>query len=74
MEKYFKEPTPKYLATYIYNQLLFTHETGGRSYYYKVPQGLPMSTINDTIDLLGELLLDADVLQYEHGYIIIDWS
>lgn len=74
MERFFKEPTPKYLAMHIYNQLIFTHETGGRSYYYRIPKGMSISTINETIDLLGELLLDVDVLQYEHGCIVIDWS
>lgn len=74
MERFFKEPTPKYLARHIYNQMIFVHETGGRSYYYRIPQGLPISTINETIDLLAEVLLDADVLQYENGCIIVDWS
>ena len=74
MEKYFKEPSAKYLARYIYDQLILTHETGGRCYYYRIPQGLPNSVINETIDLLGELLLDVDVLQYENGCIMIDWS
>jgi hypothetical protein len=74
MEKYFKQPTARYLAKYIYQQVIFEHETGGRCYYYKIPPGMTFSCINDTIELLGELLLDVDVLQYEHGCIVIDWS
>jgi hypothetical protein len=35
---------------------------------------MSISFVNDVIDRLGEYLLDVDVLEYDMGYIVIDWS
>ena len=74
MQAFFAKPTPEKVAEYIYNQVISTHETGGREYRYKVPPGLSISFVNEVIDILGQDLLDVDVLEYDMGYIVIDWS
>jgi len=74
MERYLKVPNPDYIAKAIYDQVIHIHETGGRGYYYKIPYGLSVTRINEIIERLGELLLDADVIELCNGYIIVDWS
>jgi hypothetical protein len=74
MEFFFAKPTPEKIAEQIYIQVIATHETGGREYRYKIPQGMSISFVNDVIDRLGEYLLDVDVIEYDMGYIVIDWS
>lgn len=74
MEQFFTKPTAEKIAEYVYNQVIYIHETGGRGYLYKIPQGLSISFINDVIDILSKYLLDADVIELNSGYIVIDWS
>lgn len=74
MEQFFAKPTPERIADYIHRQVLTIHETGGRNYRYLIPDGLSISFINDVIDRLSERFLDADVIELNSGYIIIDWS
>jgi hypothetical protein len=74
MEFFFSKPTPEKIAEHIYCQVIATHETGGREYRYKIPHGMSLSFVNDVIDRLGEFLLDVDVIEYDMGYIVIDWS
>jgi hypothetical protein len=74
MEHFFGKPTPQKIAEYIHHQVLAVHETGGRGYRYLIPAGLSISFVNDVIDRLSEYLLDAEVIELNSGYIVIDWS
>jgi hypothetical protein len=74
MEFFFAKPTPTKVAEDIYHQVIAISETGGRSYRYKIPQGMSISFVNDVIDRLCEYIHDADLIQLIHGYIVIDWS
>ncbi len=74
MQTFFAKPTPEKLAEHIYHLVISTHETGGREVRYTVPRGLSISFVNEVIDRLGEFLLDVDVIEYEMGQIVIDWS
>ena len=74
MQRVFARPTPERIADYIYGQVVTTHESGGREYRYPVPQGMSISFVNEVIDRLGEMLLDVDIIELNHGYIVIDWS
>jgi hypothetical protein len=74
MELFFSKPIPKKVAEEIYHQVIAAHETGGRTYRYKIPQGMPISFVNDVIDRLCDYIHDADLIQLLHGYIVIDWS
>lgn len=73
MERFFAKPTPSKIAEYIYNQVIYTHETGGKSYRYKVPDSMPISFINDVIAILCHTLHDADIVDLFCGYIVIEW-
>ena len=74
MDGYFAKPTPQKIANYIHNQIILTHETGGRGYAYQIPHMFPLSFVNEVIERLGEFLLDVDVIELNNGYIVIDWS
>jgi hypothetical protein len=74
MQNFFAIPTPEKIATYIYCNIIATHETGGREYRYKIPQGMSPSFVNQVVDRLSEFLLDVDVIEVRHGFIVIDWS
>ena len=74
MQSFFAKPTPQKIAEHIYHQVIAAHETGGREYRYPIPAGLSISFINEVIDRLGEYLLDVDIIEYDMGYIVIDWS
>lgn len=74
MEFFFAKPTPEKIAEHIYCQVIATHESGGREYRYKIPQGMSISFVNDVIDRLSEYLLDVDLIELNCGYIVIDWS
>lgn len=74
MENFFAKPTPEKIAEQIYIQVIATHETGGREYRYQVPSGMSISFVNDVINRLSEYLLDVDIIEYDMGCIIIDWS
>lgn len=73
METFFAKPTPKKVAERIYNEVILVHETGGRSYRYPV-SNFSISFINEVIDRLSEYVHDADVVELEYGYIVIEWS
>jgi hypothetical protein len=73
MENFFAKPTPKKVAEKIYNEVILVHETGGRFYRYPV-SNFSISFINEVIDRLSEYVHDADVLELEYGYIVIEWS
>lgn len=74
MQTFFAKPTPEGIAEYIYNQVILVHETGGRTYRYKIPHGLTLSFVNEVIDRLYEFLHDAESIQLSNGAILIDWS
>lgn len=74
MERFFAKPTPSKIADYIYNEVIHIHETGGKSYRYRIPDGMSISFINDVIDRLCYCLHDADIIDLFNGYIVIDWS
>lgn len=74
MQTFFAKPTPEKMAEHIYHLVISTHETGGREVRYQIPKGLSISFVNEVIDRLGKFLLDVDVLEYDMGYIVIDWS
>lgn len=73
MEHFFARPTPSTIAEYIYNQVIQIHETGGKSYRYKIPGGMPISFVNEVIDTLCFSLHDADIIDLFAGYIVIEW-
>jgi hypothetical protein len=74
MDRFFAKPTPQKIVEYIYAQILFVHETGGKTYRYLIPPELSISFINDVIDKLCDYIHDADIIELNHGYIVIDWS
>jgi len=74
MEFFFAKPTPAKIAEHIYHQVIAAHETGGRSYRYKIPDSMSISFVNDVIDRLCYYLHDVDIIDLFNGYIIIDWS
>ena len=74
MQNFFAKPTPTKIADYIYNQVVHVHETGGRGYRYLVPPELSISFVNEVIDRLCDYIHDADIIELNHGYIVIDWS
>lgn len=75
MDRFFASPTPERVASYIYNQVVLVHETGGRGYRYSIPDGLSISFVHEVIDRLGKHLTDADVVIETIGRsIVIDWS
>ncbi len=73
METFFAKPTPGGIADYIYNQVLLVHETGGRSFYYKIHDSMSISFVNDIINTLSYSLHDADIIDLFNGYIVIEW-
>jgi hypothetical protein len=73
MENFFSKPTPKKVAETIYDNIILAHETGGRSYRYPV-SNFSISFINEVIDRLSEYIHDADIVELNHGYIVIEWS
>ena len=73
MELFFAKPTPERIAEYIYNQVILTHETGGKSYYYKLHDSMSISFVNDVIDRLCYYLHDADIIDLFSGYIVVEW-
>jgi hypothetical protein len=74
MQSFFTKPTPQDVSSYIYNQVIARHEIGGKSYVYKIPNGMSISFVNEVIERLGEYLLDVDVIELSGGCIMIDWS
>lgn len=74
MQNFFSKPTPQKVADYIYSNVILIHETGGFDYRYKIPPEFSISFINEVIDILGEHLLDVDVIELNNGYILVDWS
>jgi hypothetical protein len=74
MELFFSRPVPIKIAEEIYHKVISIHETGGRTYRYKISQEMSISFVNDVIDRLCEYIHDADLIQLIHGYIVIDWS
>jgi hypothetical protein len=74
MQHYFKIPTSESISRQIYNDIIHVHETGGKFYSFKIPHGLPISFINDVIDKLANLLLEADIIELVNGHIVIDWA
>lgn len=74
MESFFAKPTPQTVVEYIYSQVIFVHETGGKSYKYPVLGTLSISFINDVIDRLCDYVHDADMIEYRNDHIAIDWS
>lgn len=74
MQRYLKVPDANYITEYIYNQIIYIHETGGNCYSYRIPYGLSISIINDVIDKLSDRLMDADGIELMNGYLFIDWS
>jgi hypothetical protein len=74
MERFFAKPTPQKIVEYIYSQVLLVHETGGNGYRYLIPPELSISFVNDVIDKLCDYIHDADIIELNHGYIVIDWS
>lgn len=74
MQSFFTKPTSQDVAGYIYHQVIAAHETGGRRYIYRIPNGMSISFVNEVIERLGEYLLDVDVIELSGGCIIIDWS
>lgn len=74
MERFFAKPPTQKIVDYIYEQVLFVHETGGNTYRYST-SGLSIQQINQILDGLGALFLDIDVLAYDDdNTIVIDWS
>jgi len=74
MQKFFAVPTPDKIATHIYCGLISTHESGGREYRYRIPEGMSSTFVTQVIDRLSEFLLDVDVIEVRDGCIVIDWS
>lgn len=75
MEKFFKKPTVDDIVTAIYRQVIFVHETGGSECNYKISKWMSTSFIDEVIERLNDLLLDADIIEYDNaGYLRIDWS
>lgn len=74
MENFFGKPTPANVAQHIYNQIIYVHETGGKTYRYPISSDLSISFVNDVIDRLCEYIHDADTIELLCGYIVIDWS
>lgn len=73
MEKFFSRPSSKKLAEIIYNELIFVHETGGKSYRFLIPDSFSISFINEVIERLCDYIHDAEIIQLHNGYIIIEW-
>jgi hypothetical protein len=74
MQNFFSKPTPQKVAEYIYSTIIFVHETGGKQYRYSIPQDFSNSFVDSVIEILGERLLDVDIIEKINGYILIDWS
>jgi len=74
MQSFFAKPTPRRVVEYIYNQILFEHETGGRCYRYQLPPGLSISFANEVVDRLCDYIHDADIIELNNGWILIEWS
>lgn len=74
MENYFKVPSVEFLVEFIYSKVVESWEYGEKSYRYRVPYGVSTASIDDIVDKLGERLLDIDVIEHKHQYILIDWS
>lgn len=74
MQSFFAIPTPRRVVEHIYNQILYEHETGGRAYRYQLPPGVSISFANEVVDRLSEYVHDADIIELNHGWIVIEWS
>lgn len=74
MQSFFAKPTPRRVVDHIYSQLIFEHETGGRSYRYPLPPGVSISFVNEVIERLCHYVHDADIIELQPGYIVIEWS
>ena len=74
MQTFFAKPTPAKIAEHIYHQVIAVHETGGRGYRYRIPPELSISFVNDVIDRLCDYIHDADLIELNCGYIVVDWS
>lgn len=74
MEKFFAKPSLMTIAYQIYNQVIFTCETGGNRYTYLIPQWMSNSFANEVIDILSEFVHDADTIGIIDNAIVIDWS
>jgi hypothetical protein len=74
MQSFFAKPTPRRVVEYIYNQILLEHETGGRCYRYQLPPGVSISFANEVVDKLCDYIHDADMIEVNRGWIMIEWS
>lgn len=74
MQSFFAKPTPRRVVEYIYSQILYEHETGGRGYRYQLPPGVSISFANEVVERLSEYVHDADIIELNQGYIIVEWS
>jgi len=73
MQSFFAEPTPIRVARYIYNQVLFMHETGGRVYRHELPPEATISFANEVIEQLCHYVHDAEIIELNRGWIVIEW-
>jgi hypothetical protein len=74
MESFFEKPTPRRVVEHIYNQIILEHETGGGFYRYQLPPRVSISFANEVVERLCEYIHDADIIELNHGWIMIEWS
>jgi hypothetical protein len=74
MQSFFAKPTPRRVVQYIYNQIMLVHESGGREYRYQLPPGLSISFANEVVERLSEYVHDAEIIELNNDWIVIEWS
>jgi len=74
MESFFAKPTLRSIVEHIYHEIIAEHEGGGREFRYQLPPGVSRSFANDVVDRLGHYIHDADVIELNSDWIVIEWS